>query len=126
MVYSAEYRFPSALSLADPTLQQMSILSSLTTLSRVTSLHPRTLLILISVLPRERQVPSEVLRSGWAELPVGLPAGPAGSQLCRDVSTQVSFPGDVGVFQVVQGIRADAAVSSVWPLKGWASCQPPW
>lgn len=56
---------------------------------------------------------------------MGFPVGPVGSQLCRDASAQVSFPGDAWVFQVVQGIRADAAGSSVWPLKGWTSCQPP-
>lgn len=63
-----------------------------------------------------------MVRSGWAELPVGLPVG---SRLCRDVSAPVSFPGGVWVFQVVQGLRADVAVSSVWPLRVWATCQPP-
>lgn len=62
------------------------------------------------------------MRSGWAEPPVGLPVG---SQLCHDVSAPVSFPGGVWLFQVVQGLRADVALSSVWPLKGWATCQPP-
>lgn len=74
-------------------------------------------------------MPSELVRSGWAELPVGLPVGlplgSVGSWLCCDVSAQVSFPGDVWVFQVVQGLGAEVAVSSVWPLKGWATCQPP-
>lgn len=54
------------------------------------------------------------MRSGWAELPVGFPVGSVGSRLCCDVSAQVSFPGDVWVFQVVQGLGADVAVSSVW------------
>lgn len=62
------------------------------------------------------------MKSGWAELPMGFPVW---SWLCCDASAQVNFPGDVWVFQVVQGIRADVVVSSVWPLKGWATCQPP-